>query len=205
MIMAEDKGIHLMILLKLGSKLIKRLLLTLEDIFFMAGEPVFLCPAITETVCDPWMQQTEQELKHPIMEDPTQETISERCRPKTVSMTQTEDLSTYLDQCRLFQALHPKFLEITVSPHVVVSLEEIYIDATINEISNSAEYSHVTLRYYITVLVPEIPDISKKIQRCRILRQRLQEVHKTRLSGSRIINLQPQMNVRYEICEISIH
>ena len=41
MIMAEDKGIHLMILLKLGSKLIKRLLLTLEDIFFMAGEPVF--------------------------------------------------------------------------------------------------------------------------------------------------------------------
>ena len=94
------------------------------------------------------------------MEDPAQETISERCRPKTVSMTQTEDLSTYLDQCRLLQALHPKFLEITVSPHVVVSLEEIYIDTTINEISNSAEYSHVTLRYYITVLVPEIPDIS---------------------------------------------
>jgi hypothetical protein len=42
MIVAEHEAIHLMALLKLGSKLIKRLILTLEDIFFMAGEPVFL-------------------------------------------------------------------------------------------------------------------------------------------------------------------
>jgi hypothetical protein len=42
MIMTEDKEVNLVTLLKLGSKLIKRLLLTLEDILFMAGEPVFL-------------------------------------------------------------------------------------------------------------------------------------------------------------------
>ena len=42
MIMAEDETVHLAALLEFGSKLIKRLLLTLEDIFFMAGEPVFL-------------------------------------------------------------------------------------------------------------------------------------------------------------------
>lgn len=42
MIMTEDKEVNLMVLLILSSKLIKRLLLTLEDIFFMAGEPVFL-------------------------------------------------------------------------------------------------------------------------------------------------------------------
>ena len=42
MIMTEDEAVHLVTLLEFGSKLIKRLLLTLEDIFFMAGEPVFL-------------------------------------------------------------------------------------------------------------------------------------------------------------------
>lgn len=42
MIVAEHEAIHLVTLLKLGSKLIKRFLLTLEDILFMAGEPVFL-------------------------------------------------------------------------------------------------------------------------------------------------------------------
>lgn len=42
MIMAEHEAIYLATLLKFGSKLIKRLILTLEDIFFMAGEPVFL-------------------------------------------------------------------------------------------------------------------------------------------------------------------
>ena len=42
MIMAKDETVHLVTLLEFGSKLIKRLLLTLEDIFFMAGEPVFL-------------------------------------------------------------------------------------------------------------------------------------------------------------------
>ena len=42
MIMAEDETVHLVALLEFGSKLIKRLLLTLEDIFFMAGGPVFL-------------------------------------------------------------------------------------------------------------------------------------------------------------------
>jgi hypothetical protein len=42
MVMPEHKAVHLVLLLKSGSKLIQRLLLTLEDIFFMAGEPVFL-------------------------------------------------------------------------------------------------------------------------------------------------------------------
>ena len=42
MIVAEHETIHLVTLLEFGSKLIKRLLLTLEDILFMAGEPVFL-------------------------------------------------------------------------------------------------------------------------------------------------------------------
>ena len=42
MIMTEDETVHLVTLLEFGSKLIKRFLLTLEDIFFMTGEPVFL-------------------------------------------------------------------------------------------------------------------------------------------------------------------
>lgn len=139
------------------------------------------------------------------MEDSTQETISPRRRPQTVAMSQTEHLSIDIDQSRLFQTLHPEFLEIAVCPHVVISLEEIHVHSPVDKVCQSSEHPDITLWNNITILIPEIPDIPQKIQRCGFLRKRPEKIHETSLSGSRVIDLQSQMDIRHEICVFPVH
>ena len=120
-------------------------------------------------------------------------------------MSQTEHLSADVHKGRLLQTLHSKFLEIAVGPHVVVSLEEIHIHALVHQVGNGAEHPDITLGNNIAVLVPEIPDVAQEIQRSRILGKRPQKIHKTRLPGSRIIDLQTQMDVGDEIYAFTAH
>ena len=134
-----------------------------------------------------------------------QEAISGRHRPQTVAMAQTEHLAANLHQSRLHQTLHSELLEIAVCPHVVVSLEEIHAHSPVYQIRNSTEHSDISLRNHITILIPEIPYVTQKIQRFRILGKRPEEFNETRLPGSRITDLQTEMHIRYEICEFPVH
>ena len=141
------------------------------------------------------MQHAEEELKHTAMENPAQETIPQRRRTQAVSMTQTEHPAINLHQSRLLQTLHSKLLEIAVSPHIVVSLEEIHIHAPVYQVSYSSEHSDISLRNDIPILIPEIPAITQKIKRRGFLRKRLEETNEAGLTGSRVIDLQTEMDV----------
>ena len=127
----------------------------------MTREAVTARPAVSQAEGQPRMQKTEQELKDTIMEDSTQEAISERNRPKAITMSQTESPATDLNDRRLGQAYHSKLLKVFISPDVVVSLKEIHFDPTIHQITQGREHLDISLRDDVAILVPEIPDISQ--------------------------------------------
>jgi hypothetical protein len=141
------------------------------------------------------MQHAEKELQHTVMENPTKETVTHRNRTKAVAMTDAEYASIDLHKGRLYEFLHSKFLEIAVSPHIVVSLEEIHIHAPVYQVSYSSEHSDISLRNDIPILIPEIPDITQKIKRRGFLRKRPEETNEAGLTGSRVIDLQTEMDV----------
>jgi hypothetical protein len=170
MVVTEDKAVHLVILLKFHSKFIQRLLSTPEDIFFMAGEAIASRPAITKTEGNPRMQHAEKELQDTAVEHTTKETVTEWNRTQPVTMAQTEDTAIDFNQCRLFKALHTQFLKITICPHIVVSLEEIHLHSPVNKISNSAKHPDISFWNNIAILVPEVPNVTEKIQSLCFLR-----------------------------------
>jgi hypothetical protein len=115
------------------------------------------------------MQHAEEYLEKTAMEDRTKETVPERNRAKAVSMTDTEPLSCNLHQTRLFQTDHTQFFKIGICPHVVISLEEIHFDASIHQVTKGSKDLDISLGNHITVFIPEIPDVTEKIQRLRLL------------------------------------
>ena len=205
MIVAEDETVHLVSLFKFRSEFIKRFFLTLEDIFFVAGEAVAARPTVSEAEGQPWMQEAEQELKDSVMEDGTEETVSARHGAETVAVTEAEHLTADLHKSWLLKTFHTKFLEIAVCPHIVVTLEEIHINSPVHQCSQRCKDPYIPLRNDVTVFIPEVPDITKEIQCCRFLRQRAEKIDETGFTGNRIVNPEAEMNIGDEVCVFGSH
>ena len=129
------------------------------------------------------------------MEKPAKKTISERNRTQTVTMTQTETLSLDLHHTRLGQFHHSQFLEITVSPDIVIALKKINLHSPVHQLLKRRKHPYIPFRNHISVFVPEVPDISKQIQGLRLFRKIAEKICKTTLPAGRISNLQTEMNV----------
>jgi hypothetical protein len=123
------------------------------------------------------------------MEDTTKEPVAKRRRTQTITMSQTEHLAVYLNQSRLSETDHAKLLKIGICPYIVVTLKEIHLYTTRYQVLNRGQDTHISLRNYISILIPEIPDVAQQIKRLCILRKRAQKAHKTSLTGCRLSNL----------------
>ena len=117
------------------------------------------------------MKHAEETLSQTVMKESAKETVSERNRAQTVSVSQTETLAPYLDQSRLNKLLHAQLLEIAVCPYIVVSLEEIHLHSPVHQVLKGGEDADVSLRDNIVILIPEVPYVSEKVQCFSILRQ----------------------------------
>ena len=96
--------------------------------------------------------------------------------------------------------LDTEALEITVTPDVVIATEEMDGHAIGYQGLKRCEYTGVTSRHYIPVLIPEIPDVAEKIECLRSFRrQRLKETGKRVLTRTRIAHVKSQMDIRKEV------
>jgi hypothetical protein len=110
-------------------------------------------------------------------------------------MSETELLAGNLDKGRLLQTFHSQFLKIAISPYIMIAGKEINIHTSFNQILDGGKDTDISLRNNIPILVPEIPHIPEKIERLRILRKRTKKIHETTLPGSRIGNLETEMDI----------
>ena len=190
MVMTENKVIDIVGCGKVNGKLIQRFLFPTEYIFLVMGKTVVLRPSVSKSECNPGMKKTEKELCHTAVEDPTKEAVAGRNRTKSVTMTETETLSSYLNQGRLDKFPHAKFLEITVCPNVMVALEEIHLHSPVHQIDKGREHTDIAFRHDMFVFIPEIPDVSEKIDSLRILRKGPEEINETAFAVGGIADLQ---------------
>ena len=109
------------------------------------------------------MQHAEKNLKHTIVENTTEEPISRRNRSKTVAMTETELLAGNFHDMRLFKAFHAKLFKIAICPDIVISWKEINLHSPIHQGRKCSKHTDISLWDHITVLIPEVPDVTKKI------------------------------------------
>ena len=151
------------------------------------------------------MKHAEEELEDLAMENSSKETVSERHFTQTVAMPQTEPLSGNLYKSRLSQLYHSELLKIAVRPDIVIALKEIYLHASVHQQLQSREYADISFRDDIPIFVPEVPDIPKKIEGISILRKAVQKRYETTLATCRVLDIKPQMNIRYEICKSIAH
>ena len=135
------------------------------------------------------MQHAEQHLKNAVMEDCAEESVTTRNRSQTITMSETEFLSCNLYYCRLCHTDHSKFLKIRIRPHIVVALKEIHLDSPVHQVLESRKHADISLRHHITILVPEIPNVSEKVQSPSILRQTAEKIHKTGFTTGRVGHL----------------
>ena len=87
----------------------------------------------------------------------------------------------------------------------MVSLEEIHLHSPVHQLLKSGKDTDISLWNDVTVLIPEVPDVSEHIQGLGFRRQRAEEVRETALSVCRIGNLQTEMDVGDEICTFICH
>ena len=121
-----------------------------------------------------------------------------------VTMTEAEDLASDIDDIRLLEYPDAHILKIVVTPDVVVSLKEIDLHARVHQVHKRREHTNIALRDNIMIFIPEIPDVTQKVQCLRfILRNRPQELDETRLPCDGILDIQPKMHVRDEIGQCS--
>jgi hypothetical protein len=194
-IVPEDKVIYVMNRGELLRELHKRFVGTTELICLFMRKPIAFRPSVSKTEGKPRMQQTEKKLRNAIMKKPTKESVSERHRTQTVAMSQTELLSGDLNQRGLGQLYHAQFLKIGISPYIMVPLEEIHFDPSVHKVLQGRKYSYVTFRYYIAVLIPEIPYIPQEVHRSGILRKIPQETCKTGFAVGRIADPKAEMYI----------
>jgi hypothetical protein len=129
------------------------------------------------------------------MEQTAEKPVSERDRTQPISVSEAETLSRNLHHTRLHKLHHSQFLKISVRPHVVVTLEEIHLHPPVHKLLKCSENPDIPLRHHILILIPEIPDITEKIDSLRLLRKRTQEIRKATLTGFRIEDLEAEMHV----------
>ena len=190
MVVAKDEVIHIVILLKLHSKLIQRLFRIFKVIFSIVRQAAVTRPCVAETIGKPRVQHAEEDLKEAAMEDASDDPVAKRHVSESVTMTETKSDAGDIHDTRLFKTFHAELLEVTIGPDVVVSSEEIHIHATVHEFLQGSECADIALWHHIAVFIPEIPDVTEKIHSLSVFRQRTQKVCKAALAGSGIRHLQ---------------
>ena len=133
------------------------------------------------------------------MEKSPEKTVAQWNGAEAITMTQTEHIPADGHKTRLFEALHSQFFKIGICPYIMIPLEEIYLHTPVHQVGQGTEHPHIALRDDITVFIPEIPDVPKKVQRLRLRGQRPQEIHKTLLPVIRVSHIQTKMDVSHEI------
>ena len=167
-IMSEYKVIYLIFNgIHLG-KFVQRLSLSSKFIFLVMRKPVVLRPVVAEAEGYPRMKHAEEELEDARVEDRTEEAIAHGNRSESVAVSEAEALAFNLNNVRLLKLDHSELFEIRICPYIVVSLEEIHLHSLIHQILEGGKHSDIALRHNITILVPEVPDISEEIEGCRI-------------------------------------
>lgn len=73
--MAENEIVHMGLRGEIRSELVKRLVLTLENIVHALGHAALLRPALAETECQIGMQKAEKTLEELGPESPTHELV----------------------------------------------------------------------------------------------------------------------------------
>ena len=159
------------------------------------GKTVILRPAVAESERKPRMQKTEESLGHAAMKHSPEDSVTDRNRPKSVSMAKAEPPAPELHDIWLDQTYHPEFLKKPVCPHIMVALEEIHLHSSVHQCSQGGEHTHISFRHDIPVLIPEIPYVTEQIHSLSILRKTLQEGDKTELTVGWITDFQAQMDV----------
>jgi hypothetical protein len=71
----------------------------------------------------------------------------------------------------------------------VISLEEIHLNSPVHQVLESRKHANISFRYHITILVPEIPNVSEKVQSPCVLRQTAEKIHKTGFTTGRVGHL----------------
>ena len=199
MVVTEDEMVHFVGAGVFQGKFIERFILSPENISGIMGETVVSGPPVAETECNPRMQEAEKELCHLVVEQAAEETVAKRDRTQTITMTQTEHIPADGHETRLFEALHSQFFKIGICPYIMIPLEEIYLHTPVHQVGQGTEHPNITLRDDITVFIPEIPDVPKKVQSLRLRGQRPQEIHKTPFPVKRVRHIQTKMDVSHEI------
>lgn len=128
-VMPEDEIVHRSGLLVFGGELVQRLVLAPEEILRMPCKAVAPGPAVADAESYPRMEHAEKELKHPVVENSTEQTVACRHRTESVAVPEAEMRAIDIDIRRLDQPLHPELLEIMIGPYIVVALEKIDIHA----------------------------------------------------------------------------
>ena len=98
------------------------------------------------------------------MEKPPHQLVSRIPGTKPVAMTKAEHLTSIFHHVWLLKDLHTQFLEITVTPDIMVAREEKHLHAGIHQALKSREHSHIPFRDEIPIFIPEIPNIPEHIQ-----------------------------------------
>ena len=109
----------------------------------MTGKTISARPAVSQPESEPRMQGAEQYLQETTVEHPAKETVAERRRTQSVSMTKAEDLATDLHTRRLHKALHSKLFKIMIGPDVMVPLKEIYRNSPVHKTLQSSKDTHI--------------------------------------------------------------
>ena len=143
------------------------------------------------------MQKAEKALEEFFAETPAHKFVPEMSWTEPVTMAEAEDLASDIDDIRLLEYPDTHILKIVVTPDVVVSLEEIHLDACFHQVHQCRKHADIALRDHIMILIPEIPDVTEQVQRFGlILRNRLEKSHKPRLPVLRIFQVQAEMHIR---------
>ena len=202
--MAEDEEFGLFRVA--GAPFEKRFILSAEDVADVLCKTGFLAPAAAEFKGDAGMQRREALLKEAVVECPAHELVAMVSGAQAVPMAKAELPSGDCHIVRLLQDGHAQFGKIAVCPDVVVPGEEVYLHSGIHQLQKGRKNAHVALWNHIFVLVPEIPDISKHIERFRLmLWYVLQELDESGLPRGGIRYVKAQVDVGDKVCVESWH
>jgi hypothetical protein len=184
---------------------VQRLIGALEYIFLTLRHPALLGTPLAETERDVRMEKAEYTLEELVTESPAHQFVPFVSRPESVSVTEAEDFPSYLGDVRLLENLDTEILEIMEAPDVMVALEKADLHPGVHQIHQGGEHPDIPFRDNIMVLVPEIPDVPKKVQGlCSILRDGLQETDETRFPVGGIVHVQAKVDIRNKVNERSV-
>ena len=84
----------------------------------------------------------------------------------------------------------------------MVAGEEVHLDTGIHKVHEGRKHPDISLGHDVAVLVPEIPDVAKKVKGVSpVRRYGLEEGDETGLAGGGVLDVKAQMDVGCEICQ----